>query len=112
MDIDGFLTALDNLNKNTIKTHARNIKRLDEILDVFDEPNVNLKILYKDEKRIPTLMSLYKTIMNYLNFMDIETTEYNDEYDKIKNKMMTIKRKTPENYYLIASILQTTYIIN
>ena len=93
MDIDGFSDAIDNLNKKTTKTHERNIKRLDDILDIYDEPSINIKILYKEEKRIPTLMSLYKTTMNYLNYMDIETTVYNEEYDKIKKKYDDTKKK-------------------
>ena len=31
MDIDGFTNALHELNKNTIKTHMRNINRLDDL---------------------------------------------------------------------------------
>ena len=112
MDIDGFLEALDILSKDTIKTHMRNIKRLDETIDVYDKPNVNIKILYWIEKRLPTLMSLYKTLLNYLNFMGINTTEYNEEYDKIKKNMTNLKRKTRGNYCLEVFILPMIYMAN
>ena len=41
MDIDGFLLAIDNLSKTTFKTHERNIRRLDDLLDIYDKPNIN-----------------------------------------------------------------------
>ena len=63
MDIDGFLYALNDLSTTTITNHERNIHKLDDLLDINDEPNTNIKILYKQEKRIPTLMSLYKTLL-------------------------------------------------
>lgn len=95
MDIDNFVDALHELNNNTIKTHKRNINKLDEILDINDEPNINIKILYKAEKRIPTLMSLYKTLMNYLNYIDdIDILSvYSKEYNKIKSKYDNDKKK-------------------
>ena len=94
MDIDGFTDALHELNKNTIKTHMRNINRLDDLIDINDEPSVNIKIFYKEEKHIPTLMSLYTTILNYLNFIDIgDMAEYSNEYTEIKNKYDDAKKK-------------------
>ena len=95
MDIDGFLYALNDLSKSTITNHKRNINRIDNILDINDEPIINIKILYKEEKRIPTLMSLYKTLLKYLNYMDDNEyiTDYNNEYNKIKSKYDNDKKK-------------------
>ena len=95
MDIDGFLDALNDLSKTTITNHKRNINKLDEILDINDEPKTNIKILYKQEKRIPTLMSLYKTLLKYLHYIDDTEyiNEYNNEYNKIKCKYDDNKKK-------------------
>ena len=95
MDIDNFLEAINDLSKATITNHKRNINRLDDLIDINDEPNTNIKILYKEEKRIPTLMSLYKTLMNYLNYIDDADmlSEYSNEYNKIKSKYDNDKKK-------------------
>ena len=95
MDIDGFLYALNDLSKTTITNHKRNINRIDNILDINDQPSINIKILYKEEKRIPTLMALYKTLLKYLTYMDDNEyiTDYNNEYTKIKSKYDNDKKK-------------------
>ena len=71
MDIGGIIQLLHEPSKGTISNHNRNISRLDELIEIFDEPKFNIKILYKEEKRISSLMSLYKTIMKYLRSIDI-----------------------------------------
>ena len=99
MDIEGFIEAIDILHRDTVKSHRRNIQRLDEIIDIYDEPSFNIKILYIEEKRIPTLMSLNMTIMNYLNFIDIDDmTEYGNEYNKVKNKYDDYKKQETRKY--------------
>lgn len=44
MDIDGFIQSLHELSKDTISNHNRNINRLDELIDILDEPKFNIKI--------------------------------------------------------------------
>ena len=99
MDIDNFVEAISDLSKKKISNHKRNIKRLDDLIDINDEPSINIKILYKAENRIPSLMSLYKTLMNYLNYIDDTDmlSEYINEYKKIKQKYDTNKKKDTIN---------------
>jgi len=99
MDIEGFIASLDTLNKTTIKNHTKNIIRIDELIDINDEPNTNIKILRKQEKRIPTLMSLYKTLMKYINFLGYDDliVEYLNEYKSIKSKYDNKQKKQTKN---------------
>tara|TARA_R110002096_G_scaffold56654_1_gene144459 strand:+ start:5246 stop:6046 length:801 start_codon:yes stop_codon:yes gene_type:complete len=102
MDIGGFIETLDMLNKTTIKNHSKNIVRLDDLIDVNDEPRTNIKILRKQEKRIPTLMSLYKTLMKYINYIGYDDLlqEYLTEYNKIKIGYDSKKKKDTKNMLL------------
>ena len=113
MDIDGFLYALNDLSTTTITNHERNIHKLDDLLDINDEPKTNIKILYKQEKRIPTLMSLYKTLLKYLHYIDDTEyiNEYNNEYNKIKCKYDDNKKKDTRKM-LIDSVYDANDLYN
>ena len=95
MDINNFLEAISDLSKTTISNHKRNINRIDNILDINDQPSINIKILYKEEKRIPTLMSLYKTLLKYLHYINENEyiNDYNNEYTKRKSNYDNDKKK-------------------
>ena len=85
-DIKGFVESIQNLNKTSINRHKKNIKFLDLHFNINEKPSINIERIKSEEPRIPTLMSIFKTLLKYVKSLNQDATEYNIFYKQLQEE--------------------------
>jgi len=110
-----FIESIQDLKKATINRHKKNIKFLELHFNINEKPIINIERLKREESRIPTLMSIFKTLLKYVKCLNKDAREYIISYKRnIINQRKKVNKSNlveKENDILHLLTFQTPIII-
>ena len=92
-DIKYFVESIQDLKKTTINRHKKYIKFLELHFNINEKPTTNIERLKREESRIPTLMSIFKTLLKYVKSLNQDAREYNIYYKQLQEEYNKSKKK-------------------
>ena len=92
-DIKYFVESIQDLKKPTINRHKKNIKFLDLHFNINEKPAINIERIKREESRIPTLMSIFKTLLKYVKSLNQDARAYNIYYNQLQEEYNKSKKK-------------------